>query len=165
MANRDKFHCTLEFWQINSYIFENTLTSYLKQILTKSSHLCLRLQSGCIHSCTHFSSLTCVLHVPPISSSVIWSPTKNLWRCSHCSLLQLFLCGQNSLNVHRSFTVRDQVAYLNKTSGKITVLYIWIIKNDTRWWRLEHIFEFHYIFKEFNSRQLTVFLLCILLMR
>jgi hypothetical protein len=48
--------------------------------LILSFHLWLDLLSVPLKFCMYFSSLPCVLHVPPISSSMAWCSNNSWWR-------------------------------------------------------------------------------------
>jgi hypothetical protein len=88
--------------------------------------------------CSHFSSSPCVLHAPPISSSLIWSPD-NIWQriqimkllnmqfspasCHFILLRSKYSPQLPVLKLCSSLNVRDQVSHPYKTS-KIIVLYI-----------------------------------------
>jgi hypothetical protein len=93
-SGRPKIHCHL--WNPKAHYLLNkrlplvpiqsqmnavhTLTSIsLRSILVLSSHLQICLPSGLLFQvfeakfCIYFSTFKCALHVPPISSSLIWS--------------------------------------------------------------------------------------------
>jgi hypothetical protein len=65
--------------------FTPSHSTSLRSILISSSHLRLAFTSGLFSSCfptricIHFSSLLCMLHVPPVSSSLIYHPNNICW--------------------------------------------------------------------------------------
>jgi hypothetical protein len=82
----------------------------------------------------HFSFPPCLLHVLPISSSLIWSFNEEckLWSTSMGNFLQppvissfegpnIFLCTllSNTLNLCSYHDMRDQISHPHKTTGKI----------------------------------------------
>jgi hypothetical protein len=94
-------------------------------------------------SCTHFSSLLYMLHAPPISFFLIWSPEQYLVRCTYhrapCYVVfpihlllhpslgpNIVLSTQflNTLSLCSSLIMRDQFSHPYKTTGKFMFLYI-----------------------------------------
>jgi hypothetical protein len=92
----------------------------------------------------YFSSLTCVLHVPPNASFSFLHPSNLWWRVESMSLLNMqsspstcyFLpltsidSPQHPVKSHQSvfLMVRDQVLHPYETTGKTIVLYILILR-------------------------------------
>ena len=116
-------------------------------------HLCMGLPSGLFPSGLPtkmlYTSLLSpyVLHAPPTSFFSIWSPEQYWVRSNRslssslCSFLHTpavsFLLGpnillntlfSNTLSLHSSLNVSNQVSHPYKTTGKTTVLYILIFK-------------------------------------
>jgi len=109
--------------------FENILLFVCKFVLF-SHHVSI------LHSCTRVSSLSCVLHVPPISCSSlspdnIWSglPNFRYFPVSFCLLFPHLLFSTvswNSRNLRPSFRVRDDALHPCKTAVKLeSHLNIW----------------------------------------
>jgi hypothetical protein len=121
----------------------------LRSILILSYYLHLGPLSGLFPSnlkkSVQSSHCSCILHVLSISSSLIYLPVilcteYKPWNSSLCYFLQppitSSLLGSNILpstlfsnilNLGCSLNVTDQVPYPHKTSGKITILYTFIL--------------------------------------
>jgi hypothetical protein len=88
----------------------------------------------------NFYFFPCILHVLPVSYSLIQSNKNNevpqcvIFNFFHClvtSFLSLNVpspCSHSTLNFHSSFEVRDQILYQHKTTGKIIILYILVLR-------------------------------------
>ena len=122
-----------------------------RYILILSSHLCLGLPSSLFLTgtppkpCIRLSSPPYALHAPPISFFSIWSPVQYWVRITdheapHYVVFSTLLFTSsllgpnippntlfsNTLSMHSSLNVSDQVSHPYMTTGKIIVLYIWI---------------------------------------
>jgi hypothetical protein len=125
------------FWESNrsSAIRENSrIYAWVFQVVS------FRLVSS-LKSCMQISSPPFVLHTPPISVFLIWSPEWYLVRSTeheapcyvvfstlllpHPSWAQIFFFStlfSKTLSLHSSLNVSDQVSHSYKTTGKIIVL-------------------------------------------
>ena len=125
------------------------LPSHIWRSVLISSHLCLGLPSGLCPSCFPTKTLYAPLLTPTLAScsahlillhsitQIIFGEEYRSLSSSLCSFLHslvtsslyspnILLCTQlsNTLSLHSSLSVSDQVSHLYKTTGKIIVLYI-----------------------------------------